>query len=513
MFGGGKKAVPTVNNRLRRAQALRQKRVVKTPPTAAASSAGVGSSSYSKTTSSPTPVTKPSTNANEDDETLVVSGLCTLVCAFFIVCLGAGVATLFFMIHQPECMQNLKHSYSMMPDAKTFASPDVQATAKTAATAAKSAAVDGDSNLRRHLTKVIVPTTTTGGASFVPPQCTTEQLAQVAKQLPAGGCEANKNKAWVREPCSFSAATTCADPTWMRDYYAQQDFSTKDQGFVGVVVGCNKGYTALDLLQTSTKQSKYQWNKWQTSFLSQTTDEVQDRSQNCPKQAAVAAAGAEHSNAKVYCLEPVPNTFELLQSTKVAMGIGDELVLEQVALAKTAGTTRVSTKDKIGIEGVGFTNWNKSCGANVPMGDPACVDVQVDTLDHWINTKTDLAPDAPIHYLSVGTEGHDYEVLAGSAKTLNRVHYIDLTYHWFGHWSQESLKDLTARLQKKNFACYWAGSDQNLWRITDCWQEHYEYQFWANIACVNTEIAGPLAQTMEDLFQATLKKNLQFGEA
>jgi FkbM family methyltransferase len=510
MFGGGKKSAPTATNRLRRAQALRQQRIAKTTPAPAAAAA-----------SSSKPTNTAPTISKDDEETLVVSGLCTLVCAFFIVCLGAGVATLFFMIHQPECMQSLSTSFSMMPDAKTFASPDVQTVAKTGATEAKAAA--SDNNLRRHLVKQLdVPSTTTttttaiGGAagSFVPLQCTTEQLAQVAKQLPAGGCEANKGKAWKRELCSFSAATSCADPTWMRDYYAQQDFSTSSQGFVAVVVGCNKGYTALDMLHTSTKQSKYQWNKWQTSFLSQTTEGVQD-SQNCPKHTAAAmaaAGGAEHSNAKVFCLEPVPNTFAQLQSTKEAMGIGDELVLEQVALATWTGTSRVSTKDKIGIEGVGFTNWKQVCD-KVPVGDPGCVDVNVDSLDHWISQRTDLSPDAPIHYLSVETEGHDYEVLAGSANTLKRVHYIDLTYHWFGNWKQQSLKDLTERLQKKGFACYWAGSDQNLWRITDCWQEHYEDQFWANIACVNTEIAGPLAQTMEGLFQATLKKDLQFGEA
>jgi hypothetical protein len=125
-----------------------------------------------------------------------------------------------------------------------------------------------------------------------------------------------------------------------------------------------------------------------------------------------------------------------------------------------------------------------------------------------------LKDDAPIHYLSLNTEGNDFDLLVGAARNLKRVHYLDLYYHWHGTWGKRSLTTMIERLKAKEFVCYWPGTENKLWRITDCWQDHYEHRFWAKIACVNTLQAPGLAQKMEDLFQKTLQKpTVQFGEA
>jgi hypothetical protein len=45
---------------------------------------------------------------SEDEETLVVSGVCTVLAALVIMAIGAGLATLFFSIfYQPECLKDL----------------------------------------------------------------------------------------------------------------------------------------------------------------------------------------------------------------------------------------------------------------------------------------------------------------------------------------------------------------------------------------------------------------------
>jgi hypothetical protein len=66
--------------------------------------------------------------------------------------------------------------------------------------------------------------------------------------------------------------------------------------------------------------------------------------------------------------------------------------------------------------------------------------------------------------------------------------------------------------QKKGFVCYWHGSDGNLWRMTDCWQEHYDRPSWSQIACVSSKHADakPILEKMEEQFAATLKKDLKF---
>jgi hypothetical protein len=106
------------------------------------------------------------------------------------------------------------------------------------------------------------------------------------------------------------------------------------------------------------------------------------------------------------------------------------------------------------------------------------------------------------------------EILWGSSQTMNRVRYLEFGFHWMGNWANENLKELVqSRLaQKKGFVCYWHGSDGNLWRMTDCWQEHYDRPSWSQIACVSSKHADakPILEKMEEQFAATLKKDLKF---
>ena len=54
-----------------------------------------------------------------------------------------------------------------------------------------------------------------------------------------------------------------------------------------------------------------------------------------------------------------------------------------------------------------------------------------------------------------------------------------------GHSDQS----LTTCLDKIGFTCCWAGCGE-LWRITDCWQPHYDGGiFWSNVACGNGRLA------------------------
>ena len=187
LFGGGKGST-AANSRVKRAQQLRQQRL------AAARRGG----------SSPT---KASSHASDDDdEVLVVSGLCTILCGFLIVCLGAAMATLFFMIHQPECLKGITTDAS-------FGAPS-------------------NGQLRRlqketpernvEPTEAVESPMLAEKDEFMPPQCTPEQLDRLAVQLPPKGCVDNQDKPWKRLKCSFSAATSCNDASWFRNHYAKK---------------------------------------------------------------------------------------------------------------------------------------------------------------------------------------------------------------------------------------------------------------------------------------------------
>lgn len=115
----------------------------------------------------------------------------------------------------------------------------------------------------------------------------------------------------------------------------------------------------------------------------------------------------------------------------------------------------------------------------------------------------------PINYLSVDVEGYDYEVLMGGTQnnTLARVHYLEFEYNWVGPWKQQPLSEAIEYLYAQfGFVCYWAGFNDTIWRITNCWLEHFNMHFWSNVACVNRNVLAmqEVAEDMERLFLETL---------
>ncbi|KAL3935961.1 MAG: hypothetical protein SGARI_002756, partial [Bacillariaceae sp.] len=460
---------------------------------------------------------------SDDEETLVVSGACTILCALLIVATGAGLATFFFSIYQPDCVKDL-----------TFGGGSAEVVNKEGArrlekelplSSAKIPAVEN--TVSDAQAAVAAPDTTSSlfpATAKFPPQCTSDQMDILKRQLPPGGCEARQDKPFMRMDCSFSAATSCGDhPTWLHEFHAEHNVVLDDptaERFQAVMVGCNKAYDAVDLLRLASRDqtNRYNWKTGRTEFLKtdDPREQIDDGKTSCSQRFVQVSDSQSSQKAQVYCIEAMPKTFQQLEKTKKSIGyIDDELDLSHLVVRLDTGASNVYTGDPIGVTGVGPGNWRQRC--NKFPDD--CVEIQTDRIDNWIQTKPNLANGkSPIHYMSVTTEDNAYEVLQGAAKTLARVQYLDLTYHWFGDWGlqKRSLKDLVFRLKKKGFVCYWPGDDDNMWRITDCWQDHYEIHYFANIACVNANLpaVAPLAEKMEEMFQKTLKKPfLHYGTA
>jgi hypothetical protein len=354
------------------------------------------------------------------------------------------------------------------------------------------------------------------------------------EQLPGAGCERRKDRPFMRTDCSFSAATSCGSvPYWFHEHLVEGGAGAGGDGgeeeqddFTAILVGCNNAYDAIDLLRLATRgtEPRYDRAAWREEFL-RTDDpngaKVEERKSDCPVRTVPLNNPGRIRKPHIYGIEAMPKTYRQLEKTKAALGyLDDELDFTHLAVASDRTTVRVDVdKSPIAADAVGIVTWDKACG-RVPKDDETrCQTVPADRIDNWIQTKPRLAddhPDGPIHYMSVTVLGNDYEVLKGAARTLSRVQYLDLGYHWYGDWgsSHRSLKDLMYRLEKKGFACYWPGDTGNMWRITGCWQDHYELRFYANIACVNTNIpaARPLLDRMERMFRETLAKpNLRFG--
>ena len=60
-------------------------------------------------------------------------------------------------------------------------------------------------------------------------------------------------------------------------------------------------------------------------------------------------------------------------------------------------------------------------------------------------------------------------------------------------------------IDSKGFTCYWPGYDGRIWRITNCWLDHYSIHVWSNVAFISRHAVemSSVAEDMERLFLAT----------
>ena len=173
-------------------------------------------------------------------------------------------------------------------------------------------------------------------------------------------------------------------------------------------------------------------------------------------------------------------------------------IVKHAAVSKENGSVMFQN-NKVGVENQGLDN---GC-----TGTGDCVNVPVYSLDTYVEK---FVPEGrSINHLSVDVEGYDYQVLLGGNKTLRRVHYLEFEYNWMGPWKTQPLSEAIEYLDKEfGFVCYWPGFDNTIWRITNCWLDHYNIHFWSNVACVNRNFAeaNEIAENMESMFLDTLKR-------
>jgi hypothetical protein len=461
-----------------------------------------------------------------------LGGFATAAVAWLVVFVGYLLARLTFVVLQPECAATfdagLKTGSSSLSEEAT--KPTSGPTLKPLSVSASIQASESDLVLGA-LSNVVKPPPASGesaapefpkGAKF-PPQCTPEQLSVLAAQLSPEGCIARQHTPWMHKECPFSHKTLCgtANPHWFYDFVHEHS-SSDDDGFRGILVGCNKGYEAVELLRIvspSSENKAFDLQTWKTEFSRGLSDDEFDGGIGCPAdEKATSNTGINTEKVHVYCIDGLPKTVAQLKKTKEALGYGDELIVTQLVVGAYHMTEgiKVRSTDKIGDMGVGHYHWNKVCKKH----PETCETVEESTIDTFVKSQSALKATASdkdtglntaplIHYMSITAEGSDFEILQGAARNLGRIQYIAFSYHYHWRWGEKNFKELIYRLKKKGFVCYFTGSDgQDMWRVTDCWQEHYDIKFPASVGCVNANIpaAEPLLDKMEAMFLQTLEK-------
>jgi FkbM family methyltransferase len=370
----------------------------------------------------------------------------------------------------------------------------------------------------RFIRTLTAPTSSDGGTAKTstnkgnaalpfPKQCSADQMATILKQLPADTCSEGGN-------CAMAYATQCSDSVWWDEQFlakaskkektSNSAASSSSSPRVAIYVGCNKGFDAVNALRLLSSDGTYDRTSWSDHFFQGVPQRGWCGQQTGPEAVVGAAAGLTiHNDAMVHCIEPMPTTVAELQRAAAELKWDKRLIVSNVAMSNTDGTALFpNEKHNVGTES---TSLDDCTGAGLSN----CETVTVSRLDTFIS-KHFTDPNAKIDFLSIDTEGYDFEVIQGGVNTLKRAKYLEFEYHSTSLWLTHTLSETLAILTDHGFVCYWAGAYGHIWRITNCWHDHYDIHGFSNVACVNLHEAAISAETkalydrMEDLFAQTL---------
>lgn len=367
-------------------------------------------------------------------------------------------------------------------------------------------------------------------------QCTHAELSIIKHQLPPDDCLKYAGQPY-RQNCSLSYATRCPDSVWLEKFYTKihqsaahnhnRDHPTSKSKpsspppFLGIFVGCNKGFDAINAMRMGSGNPIFDKDVWKDAMTDHGKKKLQNDVCNqltVPQFALQEKSRGENNRtsdpvgdkisfsqsallSQVHCIEPMPATALALQRAAYETKYDKQgFIVTHAAMAKEDGYVQfASGKGKVGVENKGISN---GCTKG------ACMNVTMYSLDTYLEKF--VPKGMPINYLSVDVEGWDFEVLLGGKHSaLPRVQYLEFEYNWVGPWAKQPLSEVIEYLDGEfGFTCYWAGFNNTIWRITNCWLDHYDKHIWSNIACVNRnfgEVRG-VAEDMENLFNETMEK-------
>ena len=320
--------------------------------------------------------------------------------------------------------------------------------------------------------------------------CTAEQLSAALLQLPPELCIQYEAEPYKQE-CSLTVATKCPNASWIEEYFTH---SFEGASFVGLSVGCNKGFDAVDTMRMGSSNPIFDKSRWRDALST-----FGHFGSGVCKQALTPQyplhAKFPVRQSQMYCIEPMPTTASALHSAAAKLQLDQHgFVVTNAAISNQSGTLSFPYTDSVGVENVGLHNGD--CNKNPSK----CKSVPVMSLDEYVAKH--VGAKGPINMLNIDVEGYDFDVLQGGTEVLQRTQYLEFENNWMGAWAKQRLRDAVDMLDGLGFTCYWAGQHQ-LWRITNCWLEHYSIRSWSNVACVQ-RTQTELLRRMEQLFLKTL---------
>jgi len=319
-------------------------------------------------------------------------------------------------------------------------------------------------------------------------QCTDGQMKTIGEQLKFDTCVGHN---WYQ--CGISEATRCPQNKWLEESY-------KDglPDFLGVVVGCNKAYDAIDTARMGMSNPAFDTLKWSVIMESLGMHDGGACRQKSNSM-FVLKPEVDISKGEMHCIEPMPTTVQNLKNGASTMNLAKEgFIIHHAAISSVDGLIafpKAGKHGKVGAEDMGMDECKK------PNMEKWCEDVPMFSLQSYVDTY--VKSSGPINILSIDVEGFDFDVLFGAGSALDRTEYLEFEFHVVGTWATHHLSDAVDLLDGKGFNCYWAGTGK-LWRINGCMHDMYStWHGWSNVACVHRSHVS-LSKTMERIFLETL---------
>ncbi|OEU20235.1 hypothetical protein FRACYDRAFT_236307 [Fragilariopsis cylindrus CCMP1102] len=361
-------------------------------------------------------------------------------------------------------------------------------------------------------------------------QCTRNELLRIRSELIPEFCiESLQRNNMMKQYCSYTIATKCPKAIWLEEYYTQlhqerlllsssslssSESKSSSSSFLGISVGCNKGFDAINTLRMGTNDNEISQADWQKAMIENDGHLFhsvcgQDSIQNVFKTILYHSATTLNYESKGF----------IVTHAAISKESNKDGMLFPSGGGSGGGNNTINTG---GIENLGL----ETCQYMGPSRKAKnhCINVPVLSLKDFIATKVRSSKDdnnnnnnnnnhRNINILSIDVEGYDGDVLLGaSSEVLNRVEYLEFEYNWMGSWREQHLYDIITMLyEDASMVCYWAGI-KKLWRITNCWMLYYDIHSWSNIACVNTNLVPDLATKMETIFQNTISSPIVTGK-
>jgi len=303
------------------------------------------------------------------------------------------------------------------------------------------------------------------------------------------------------------------DRNWLQHFYQ----TNRQNQFTAIVLGCNKGIEAIQLLNLANGYEVVNLDTWVSVLNHGSTNSTPNlhkkslQIDKLRKNQKIQSLPTE-----IHCVEHFPNAANVIQNAADLQGFGKtsqnsfRLLVDPFVIGSDDGKVDLPIDSETGSESLGYD----LCQCTTQQHN--CQSVQMYMLDNYAKlhlTSTPNVEDLPlktIHALRINTLYSDLvRILRGGTNLLARTQYLELVL------DSKNVSLIIELMQNEfGFNCFVTLNDEKLFGLNgeDACPTLLNDDFLGGgvvqLACANAELEPSLLATMQDYFQMTINSAL-----